>query len=117
MLAFVGKLPLTEKISALAKLGASSWSSNYRVNYTRLNPTAGPQPLPQPSAATAALGNPYNPIAQSGSDRGVDLYYGLGVSYDLLDNIALRAEWERFKFGAPHVDHVDLMTAGVSMKF
>lgn len=115
MLAAVGKLPVTEKVSAFAKLGASSWTSNYRVTYQRPHPTAGMQPLPQP--AVPSLATPANPIAQSGTDEGVDLYYGLGVSYDLLDNLALRAEWERFKIDAPHIDHIDLMTAGVVMKF
>lgn len=117
MLAAVGKLPVTEKISALIKLGASSWSSNYQVTYQRMNPTAGPQPLPQPNLATVAGGASYNPTAESGGDTGLDVYYGLGVSYDLLDNLALRAEWERFKFDTPHIDHIDLMTAGIAMKF
>jgi len=115
MLAAVGKMPVTDKISAFAKLGASSWSSHYRVVYQRSNPTAGMQPLPQP--ATPSVATPANPIAKSGTDRGVDLYYGLGVSYDLLDNLALRAEWERFKVDTLHIDHIDLVTAGVSMRF
>jgi long-chain fatty acid transport protein len=115
MLAAMGTLPVTEKISAFAKLGASSWSSNYRITYQRLNPTAGPQPLPQPATPSGAT--PANPTAQSVTDEGVDLYYGLGVSYNLLDNLALRAEWERFKIDAPHIDHIDLMTAGIAMRF
>lgn len=102
MLAAVGTLPVTEKISVFAKLGASHWSSNQRVSSRNLNAqmitTAG---YPQTDTVT----------------DGVDVYYGVGASYALLGNLTLRAEWERFKFDAPHIDHIDLMTAGVAMKF
>ncbi len=104
MLAAMGTLPVTDSISVFAKLGASNWSSKQRVSSTN---------LATPPQLITVAGYPQTDTV----NRGVDPYYGLGVSYALLDNIALRAEWERFKFDAPHIDHIDLMTAGVSMRF
>jgi opacity protein-like surface antigen len=104
MLAAMGILPVTDKTSVFAKLGASNWSSKQQVTSVNLNA------MPQ------LITNPGFPQGHS-MTRGVDPYYGLGASYALLDNVALRAEWERFKFDAPYIDHVDLMTAGVSLKF
>ena len=43
--------------------------------------------------------------------------YGVGVSYALLDNLNFRAEWERFEMDVDNIDHIDLLTAGVAMKF
>lgn len=103
MLAAMGTLPVTESLSVFAKLGASSWSSNQRISSIstagQIITTAG---YPQADTMT----------------RGVDPYYGVGVSYSLVDDLlALRAEWERFEFDAANIDHVDLMTAGISMRF
>ena len=103
MLAAKGTLPLTESISVFAKLGASQWSSKQRVS-SRSYPT---------DQIIRTAGYPQADIGY----RGVDLYYGVGVSYALLDNLALRAEWERFKIDAPDIGHIDLMTAGMSVKF
>jgi OmpA-OmpF porin, OOP family len=44
---------------------------------------------------------------------GNDLTYGVGVAYHFTPNLALRAEWERFKA----VDDIDLMSIGVAIKF
>lgn len=104
LLGAVGTLPLTDKVSLFAKLGASNWSSKQQVTSTNLN--SNPQ----------LITNPGFPQGHS-MTRGTDPYYGLGASYALLDNLVLRAEWERFKFDAPHIDHIDLMTAGIQIKF
>ena len=104
MLAAMATLPVTDSISVFAKVGASNWSSNQGVSSTNL--------VTQTQLITTA-GYPQTDTKSS----GVDPYYGLGVSYALLDNLALRVEWERFELDAPHIDHIDLMTAGVSMRF
>lgn len=104
MLAAVGTLPVTDKVSVFAKLGASNWSSNQRASSALITGQlidSATYPYPQTDKVY----------------RGVDPYYGVGASYALLDNLALRAEWERFKFDAPNINHIDLMTAGISMKF
>lgn len=92
-LAAMGTLPVTKNISVFAKLGAGSWSSNLRT------------------ISRDAIG-----LTASATDknRGVDLFYGLGASYALLDNVDLRAEVERYKFD--NVD-INLMTAGMAVKF
>jgi opacity protein-like surface antigen len=102
MLAAMGILPLTESVSVFAKLGASHWSSNQTVSSRN----------PQDQLILVAG----YPQTDTGYD-GVDPYYGVGASYALLDNLALRAEWERFEFDAPNIDHIDLISAGVSLKF
>ena len=50
-------------------------------------------------------------------DSGVDLLVGAGASYDLGNNIGVRAEWERYKdVGAPNVKQgdIDLLSVGVT---
>ena len=89
ILAAIGSYPLTDKFSVIGKLGAAYvlTSTNTRVG--------------------AAL-------SQRTGDDNYQPYYGVGVKYALLDNVDLRAEWERFD-----LDHynIDLMTAGFAVKF
>lgn len=81
--------PLTNKFSVIGKLGAAYMLSDAKV-------TNG-----------AAL-------TVRSSDDGFEPNYGVGVSYALFDNLSLRAEWERFDRN----DYdIDLMTAGITMKF
>jgi long-chain fatty acid transport protein len=88
-LAAVGAYPLTDKFSVMAKLGAA-------YVLTSTNTKVG-----------AAL-------SKRTGDDSYQPYYGVGVKYALLDNVDLRAEWERFD-----LDHynIDLMTAGFAVKF
>lgn len=88
-LSAVGSYPLTDKFSVMARLGAA-----YVLTSTSTK------------VGTA--------LAQRSGDDGYQPYYGLGVKYALLDNIDLRAEWERFDLDD---SNIDLMTAGVAMKF
>lgn len=92
-LAAVGTLPLTDKFSVLAKLGAANVNSHVATQATG-------------SGAAAAA------IIHVGANQ-VDPYYGVGVSYALLNNLNLRAEWERFDT----YTNIDLLTAGVVVKF
>jgi len=92
-LAAVGTLPLTDKFALLAKLGAANVNSHVRTQSTGSG-----------AAAAAVLQNGINQI---------DPYYGAGVSYALLDNLNLRAEWERFDTKTK----IDLLSAGVVVKF
>lgn len=92
-LAVVGTMPLTDKFSVLAKLGAANVNSHVRTESTGSG-----------AAAAAILHNGINQI---------DPYYGVGVSYALLDNLNLRAEWERFDTKT----NIDLLSAGVVVKF
>ena len=92
-LAAVGTLPVTKRVSVFAKVGASSWSSNLKtISATATGKTAS---------------------KTKGTD-GYDVFYGLGASYALIDNVDLRAEVERYKFD--NLD-INLMTTGLAVKF
>lgn len=88
-LAAVGSYPLTTKLSVMAKLGAA-----YVLTSTNTRVGAG--------------------LTQRTGDDSYQPYYGVGVKYAVVDNVDLRAEWERFD-----LDHynIDLMTAGFAVKF
>lgn len=88
-LAAVGSYPLTDKFAVMAKLGAAYVQTNASVR-----------------VGTA--------LAQRSGDDSYQPYYGVGVKYALLDNVDLRAEWERFDLDDYNID---LMTAGFAVKF
>ncbi|MDP1864090.1 MAG: outer membrane protein transport protein [Thiobacillus sp.] len=88
-LAAVGTLPVTNKLSVIGKLGAAYVLADIRTK----NGTA---------------------LTKRSGDDSYEPYYGMGVSYALLKNLDLRAEWERFD----RKDlNIDLMTAGMTVKF
>lgn len=93
-LAVVGTYPLTDKFSVMGKVGAAYVLTEVRAQATG----AG-------SGTTASI---------AVGDDSYQPYYGVGVSYALLDNLNLRAEWERFDMDDINVD---LMTAGIAVKF
>ena len=88
-LAAVGSYPLTDRFAVMAKLGAAYVQTNTSVK-----------------VGTA--------ITQRGGNDSYEPTYGVGVKYALLDNVDLRAEWERFDLDDYNID---LMTAGFAVKF
>lgn len=93
-LAAVGTYPITDKFSVMGKVGAA---------YVLTEITAKATGSGSGTTASVAVGDDsYRPV------------YGLGVSYALLDNLNLRAEYERFDLKDINID---LITAGVAMKF
>lgn len=88
-LAAVGSYPLTDKFSLTAKLGAAYVLTDKNVK-----------------VGTA--------LTQRTGDDGYQPNYGVGVSYALVDNFKLRAEWERFDLDDINID---LMTAGFTVAF
>jgi long-chain fatty acid transport protein len=85
-LAAVVSYPVTDKFSVMGKLGAAYMLADEKRS---------------------------DSLKWTGDD-GYEPNYGVGVSYALLDNVSLRAEWERFD--RADLD-IDLLTAGVAMKF
>lgn len=81
--------PVTERLSLVGKLGAAYMLTDVDVN----NGAA---------------------VAVRGGDDGFEPNYGVGISYALLDNLSVRAEWERFD--RKEYD-IDLMSAGIALKF
>ena len=53
----------------------------------------------------------------SGSDRGTSYKAGLGVQYNLTPNMALRSEYERYRFNVGSDPKVDMLTVGVNYRF
>jgi long-chain fatty acid transport protein len=89
MLGAVLSYPVTPSISVMGKVGGAYMLTDINIK----NGTA--------------------PTVRVGSD-GYQATYGVGVSYALLDFLSLRAEWERFDRNG---GTIDLMTAGMVMKF
>ncbi len=87
-----GTLPVTDNIDVFGKVGAHFWS---------VHPSIGSTSSIVPSLNT--------------SDDGIDLYYGVGVSYTLIEGLDLRAEWERYAIDSDY--DVDLVTAGFAVRF
>ena len=84
----VGTLPLGDGFSALGRVGA--------FNGKLRSDTAG---------AVA-------------SDRDTNLKLGLGVQYDLTPNMAIRTEWERYRYDAVGLkDNADLYSIGFQYRF
>lgn len=81
--------PLTNKLSVMGKLGAAYMLRDIKTK-----------------DGTA--------LAVRGGDDSYQPNYGVGVSYALLDFLNVRAEWERFDTDG---SNIDLMTAGIAMKF
>lgn len=93
-LAAVGTLPLTEKFSVIGKVGAAYMLADIKTWKSTNNQNTNPSDF--------------------SADDGYEPYYGVGVSYAMLDNLSLRAEWERFD----RKDlNIDLLTAGMVVKF
>lgn len=96
-LAAVGSYPLTDKFSVIAKLGAAYVLTDKTTQLSGAGVTTAAQKL---SVRTG--------------DDSYQPYYGVGVSYALLNNFKLRAEWERFDLDNYNID---LMTAGFTIAF
>jgi OOP family OmpA-OmpF porin len=95
----VGSLPLTDKLSALARVGVTSIRSNDAFN------------------ATPAAHVPYanaNP-----SERSTNIKAGLGLAYAINDAWSARAEVERYRLkdAVGNNGHADLFSIGLVYRF
>ena len=82
------KIPTASGFTPFAKIGLQRWESDTTV---------------------AAGGGGY-----TDNDDGTDLFYGAGVSYNVNESIAIRAEFERYDIDS---EDVDFLSAGISVKF
>lgn len=94
VLAAVGTLPLTKNFSVFGKLGADSWKTSTKTLIINTSTTA--------FTRTDSV------------DRGIDLYYGVGASYALMDSLEVRGEYERYDLGGPKID---FLSVGMAVKF
>lgn len=74
-LAALGILPVTEQFEVFGKIGAQRWNVDASVT------------------ATGGGGG----AADSSDDSGTSWLFGVGASYSFTKNLAVRAEWERYK--------------------
>jgi opacity protein-like surface antigen len=99
-LAAVGTLPLTKDFSVFGKLGVHNWKKTTNTFVHADHPSDPTQPGPF--------------IRTSSIERGYDPYYGVGVSYALMDGLIVRGEYERYDLDGPKID---FLTAGIAVKF
>jgi len=87
--------PIVPQGYVFGKLGGFIWDSNTRGG--------------------ATLGGV--PIGLGVDDNGVDLTFGLGATYELLEHVKVRAEWERFQSLGNDETDIDLFSGGIQYDF
>jgi OOP family OmpA-OmpF porin len=80
----VGRLPINEQFDVFAKIGLYMWDLS----------ASGP--------------------GGSADDDGTDIMFGFGGAWNFTEQLALRAEWERFDLDG---DNVDLLSLGLQFNF
>jgi OOP family OmpA-OmpF porin len=95
----VGILPITDKLSALGRLGVTSARTTGSFSAT------GAASLPYANA---------NP-----SQRATNYKMGAGLMYDFTDNLAMRLEGERYRINdaVSNRGHVDMLSVGLIYRF
>jgi OOP family OmpA-OmpF porin len=95
----VGILPITDKLSALGRLGVTSART-----------TGG-------FSATGAASLPY--ASANPSQRATNYKMGAGLMYDFSDNLAMRLEGERYRVSdaVSNRGHVDMLSVGLIYRF
>ncbi len=93
----VGIVPLTEKFSAIGRVGVTSIRASSSFS------------------ATGGVGLP----AGTSSSRSTNAKYGVGVMYDFTPSLAMRVEAERYhvKDAFRNKDHVDMVSVGLVYRF
>lgn len=97
--AALGILPVTEQFEVFGKVGVHHWNVDLSLTAT----------------------DGVDPFAISWDDNGTNWLYGLGASYSLTKNIAVRADWVRYQ-DVGDVDEigksdVDMWTLGIQYQF
>ncbi|MCZ6802672.1 MAG: outer membrane beta-barrel protein [Proteobacteria bacterium] len=75
MFAGVARYPISEKFDVFGKVGGFVWDVEGAGTVT--------------SGATT--------VAVSADEDGTDIMFGVGAEYEVMNNIGIRAEWERYK--------------------
>ncbi|MDP2788149.1 MAG: outer membrane beta-barrel protein [Pseudomonadota bacterium] len=98
-LAAVGILPVTDQFEVFGKIGGYFYNADL--------------------SATGSGGG--GTVSVSVDDDGTGLLFGVGASYSFTKNIAVRAEWERYKDvgdeNAIGTSDVDMLSVGIQYKF
>ena len=89
--AVIGRLPVNDRVSVFGKLGMFDWDTDFTLEAVGI-------------------------YSESFDDGGTDPIYGIGLSYDVWDRVAIRVEWERFTDLGDEID-VDMLSLGISQRF
>ncbi len=92
-LAGVLNLPVADTIAINARAGFAFWDASASV--------------------TAGTGGVSNTVSGSADDDGTDAIIGVGVSFNVTDNMAIRVDYDRINTD----DEVDMFSAGLQMSF
>lgn len=91
-------VPIGDRFGLFARLGVLNWDVKGRGRASGTMPgTGGASPIDAQFVA---------------SESGADVHYGVGGRLRITDNVAVRAEWERFE-----VVEVDVLSAGLEFSF
>ena len=95
----VGILPITDKFSAIGRVGVTSAKASGSYG------------------ATGAAGLPYG--SASHSERSTNPKVGVGLMYDFTPSLGVRVEAERYRVKDPfsNRNHVDMMSVGLVYRF
>ncbi|EAV46766.1 OmpA/MotB [Methylophilales bacterium HTCC2181] len=55
--------------------------------------------------------------SQGFDEDGTEPFYGIGASYQVNENVAIQAEFERFQIDSIDVDDIDLLSVGLAFHF
>ena len=58
-----------------------------------------------------------NSLGSSLDDDGTEPFYGIGASYQVNENVAIQAEFERFQIDSDDIDDIDLLSVGLAFHF
>ena len=50
-------------------------------------------------------------------EDGTEPFYGIGASYQVNENVGVRAEFERFQIDSEDIDDIDLFSVGLTFNF
>ena len=95
----VGILPITERFSALARVGVTS--ARTKGNF----------------ATTGAVRMPYS--SANPSERATNVKFGAGLMYDFTPSLGMRVEAERYRINdaVGNKGHVDMVSVGLVYRF
>ena len=58
-----------------------------------------------------------NSEGSSFDEDGTEPFYGIGASYQVNENVAIQAEFERFQIDSIDIDDIDLLSVGLAFHF
>ena len=86
-LSLIGKKNIMKEMIVFGKLGVSAWDISEKIK----------------GSVSDSSGNPTGSTSQSASDRGYDIFYGIGIGYS---NFMI--QFDRYKMGGSNTNYISL---------